>query len=366
MILYITYVVVIFSVAYLALIFYFAHGWKKIPAIESIKLKVTPPTVSVIVALHNEEKNAASLLNSLINQSFSHYELILVDDFSTDNTLKILQENIDGFNNAKIISLHNHQGKKNAIAEGIKQSTGELIITTDADCSHTVRWIESIVKFYIETKADLISAPVTMRGKGTLFDALQEIEFTSLNASGAGAIGAGKPIMCNAANMAFTRGAWEQSKNELRFDTASGDDVFLLLSVKKHGGKICFLKNSDALVTTDTKLSLKTFFRQRIRWSSKAKYYTDKNIIFTAIVIFGISFSQVVLLVLSFINAAYLFVLLILFILKFMADYIFMKTVNSFYRIDKLFNKSLLLSLVYPFYIFITGTFSFFKPKNRW
>jgi uncharacterized protein YidB (DUF937 family) len=67
------------------------------------------------------------------------------------------------------------KAKKKAIAEGVKQSTGELIITTDADCTHTEGWIESIVAYYYETKADLISAPVTMSGKGTLFDALQEI-----------------------------------------------------------------------------------------------------------------------------------------------------------------------------------------------
>ncbi len=366
MILYVTYIVVILSSAYLVLIVYFIRGWKKIPSIESKKLKETPPSVSIIIALHNEEKNAASLLNSLIKQSFKNFELILVDDFSTDNTLKILQENIAGFSNAKIISLHNHQGKKKAIAEGVKQSTGELIITTDADCTHTEGWIESIVAYYYETKADLISAPVTMSGKGTLFDALQEIEFTSLNASGAGAIGAGKPIMCNAANMAFTRGAWEQSKNEIRFETASGDDVFLLLSVKKHGGKIYFLKNSDALVTTGTKLSLKSFFRQRIRWSSKAKYYTDKDIVITSIVIFGISFSQVLMLLLLFIHSTYALVWMVIFVLKFISDFIFLKSVNSFYRIEKLFIKALLLSFVYPFYIFFTGILSFFELKNRW
>jgi cellulose synthase/poly-beta-1,6-N-acetylglucosamine synthase-like glycosyltransferase len=83
LILYVTYIVVILSSAYLVLIVYFIRGWKKIPSIESKKLKETPPSVSIIIALHNEEKNAASLLNSLIKQSFKNFELILVDDFST-------------------------------------------------------------------------------------------------------------------------------------------------------------------------------------------------------------------------------------------------------------------------------------------
>ncbi len=367
MIIHITYIFVfLITAAYLALIVYFARGWKKIPVTDFRIYKENLPTVSVIIALHNEEKNAPALLDSLKNQSNSSFQLVLVDDYSTDNTLKILQENITGFSDAKIISLPKHEGKKRAISEGITQSTGELIITTDADCTHTEHWIESIVAFYLETKADLISAPVRMTGKGTFFDGLQETEFMSLNASGAGAIGAGKPIMCNAANMAFTRKIWELNSKEIHYETASGDDVFLLLSAKKQGVKICFLKNSDAIVNTSTKQTLKSFLQQRIRWSGKAKYYTDKDIIKTAILIFGICLGQVVLLFLSFIHSTYAVVFLIVFLLKFVADYLFLKSVNQFYRIDKLFSKSLFLSPVYPFYILITATTSFFAPKNRW
>lgn len=362
----IIFVVTLITVGYIDLIVRFARGWKRIPPAGSETIKENLPKVSVIIALHNEEKNVVSLLNSLKRQSFSNFELVLVDDFSTDKTLNIIEENIAGFCNAKIIALKTHYGKKRAISEGISQSEGELIITTDADCIHNQHWIESIVAFYVQTQADFISAPVRMKGKGTFFNGLQEAEFMSLNASGAGAIGAGKPLMCNAANMAFTRDAWQQSRDELRYAAASGDDVFLLLSVKKHGGKICFLKNPDAIVTTATKENMKSFSRQRIRWSSKAKFYTDKDIIKTALLIFGISLGQVVLLLLSFIHPAYAVVFLFLFVLKFIADYLFLKSVNRFYRIDKLFIKSLFLSLVYPFYIFITATTSFFSPKNRW
>ena len=367
MIIHITYIFVfLITAAYLALIVYFARGWKKIPFTDSRIIKENLPTVSVIIALHNEEKNAASLINSLKKQSFNNFELVMVDDFSTDKTLKILEENIAGFSNAKIIALPSHKGKKRAISEGITHSEGELIITTDADCTHAEHWIESIVAFYLETKADLISAPVRMKGNDTLFDGLQETEFMSLNASGAGAVGAGKPIMCNAANMAFTREAWQKSQTKLKFETASGDDVFLLLYIKKQGGKICFLKNPDAIVTTGTKQNMNSFFQQRVRWSGKAKYYSDKHIIFTSVMIFGINLCQILLLFLSFINPGFAFIFMVLFLLKFVADFLFLKSVNGFYRIEKLFSKSLLLSVVYPYYILLTAVFSFFTPKNRW
>ncbi len=367
MIIHITYIFVfLITAAYLALIVYFAHGWKKIPVTDFRIYKENLPTVSVIIALHNEEKNVVSLLKSLKRQSFSNFELVLVDDFSTDKTLKIIEENIAGFSNAKIITLPSHKGKKRAISEGITQSVGELIITTDADCTHTRYWIESIVAFYVQTQADFISAPVRMAGNGTFFDGLQEVEFMSLNASGAGAIGAGKPIMCNAANMAFALKIWELNSKELHYETASGDDVFLLLSAKKQGAKICFLKNSDAIVNTSTKQTLKSFLQQRIRWSGKATIYSDKDIIFTALLIFSISLFQLTLLILSFYNSTYLMVLLPLFFIKFFADYIFLKQANEIYNIHNLFIKSFIISIIYPFYINATAILSFFLSKNRW
>ena len=91
--------------------------------------------VSVLIPVRNEENNLSSLLQSLKNQSYSNYEIILIDDHSSDGTfdwmVKVAIENKDIIVCQLPNSLH---GKKNAIEQGIKAASGEIILTTDSDC----------------------------------------------------------------------------------------------------------------------------------------------------------------------------------------------------------------------------------------
>jgi len=238
-------------IIYVVLIAIFATGWSKIPEFEIIKTDDKRINTSLIVACRNEENNIKTLIEKLENQSLKNFEIIFVDDHSSDKTLELLKDSLPLFSEIKVIE-SNGNGKKHAIAEGIGIAKGDLIITTDADCIPGQEWIETIISFHDKTKADLIICPVKMIEHDSLFSKLQAIEFLSLVASGAGAAGVGMPILCNAANLAFTKKAWLESKNDLKNNEPSGDDVFLLLSIKKRNGKILFIKSQKAVVITQS------------------------------------------------------------------------------------------------------------------
>ena len=73
---------------------------------------------------------------------------------------------------------------------------------------------------------------------------MQELEFLSLIGSGAGAIGIENPIFCNGANMAYRKDVFLETNNFNNDNTVSGDDVFLLHSIKASGGAgRCLLKH---------------------------------------------------------------------------------------------------------------------------
>lgn len=356
---------VLTGVLYLVLITTFIVGWKRTAVFIPSDDELVDTLISVVVPCRDEENQICQLIASIKQQTYQNFELILVNDHSEDTTRSCIEAALPGFKNVRLVDAIGF-GKKNALREGILLSRGDLIVTTDADCSHSGEWLQTIAAFQNKYPSDLLICPVKLSGKNVLLSNIQKLEFVSLVASGAGAAGVGMPILCNGANLVFTKETWTKSQADLHDEQQSGDDIFLLLSVKKWGGAIRFLKSESAFAVAESTDSLKSFFKQRRRWTSKAPAYTDWQIIFTAAVIFTISLLQVVLLILSAFDLKYLLPFLSLFLFKYALDVIFLNSVKIFFKLNQVWFNSLILSIVYPFYI--TGvalSALLFKPE-RW
>jgi len=343
----------------------FIVGWRRVPLFEPVKNVNLHSglSISVVIACKDEETNLPKLLSCLQIQSYQHFELILVNDHSTDATRSVMEAARALFLNIKVIDAE-LSGKKNALKEGIMAASGSLIVTTDADCVSGPNWLKVICIFQQSQPADLIICPVQLTDIKSLFAGLQALEFKTLIASGAGATGAGMPILCNGANLAFTKEAWIQSRLELVDEHMSGDDIFLLQSIKKRGGVIRFLKSESALVFTEPAKTLATFFKQRKRWASKSPAYTDIQLIFTACIVFAISLWMLVLVFLSLFYPSLLVVFFYIFGVKFIADIIFLYFIRSFFKEEQLWFHSFLLSIIYPFYI-VSVAISALAFKNK-
>ena len=104
------------------------------------------------------------------------------------------------------------------------------------------------------------------------------MEFASLIGSGAGAIGSGNAIFCNGANMAYKKEVFLEVNTYKNDNAASGDDVFLLHSIKqRYPDGIVFAKDKNAIVNTNALDTLSTFINQRKRWTAKSSSYTDNS-----------------------------------------------------------------------------------------
>lgn len=350
---------------YVALVIVFITGWVRTPYFSVEKHKTAEQNISVVVACRNEESNLKKLLDALQNQSVKNFELILVNDHSTDATRAIMDSEQSKFQNVIIVDAEGF-GKKQAVKQAIGIAKGELIVTTDADCMPETTWIETILQFQQRFPSDLIICPVKISSDNTLFSKLQELEFATLVASGAGASGAAMPIMCNGANLAFTKKAWLESQNDLHEEEISGDDVFLLLAIKKRKGTIRFLKSTNAFVSTPASPTIKSFVRQRKRWASKSTAYSDWQIILTACVVLAISVFSIVLIVLSFFNWIYLLAFGSLFVFKYLLDTYFLYLVRRFFQLDNIWFYSLMLSVFYPFYVVFVAFSSFIVKPQKW
>lgn len=360
--------IVVVGLLYTVLILFFTAGWgRKHNTLKPLTENST--FISVVVAARNEEKQIPLLLDALKTQTFKNFEVIVVDDHSTDNTAKIVSESsvID----IKLIPMPDHQyGKKAAVATAILQAKGELIVTTDADCVPGRKWLKAIVDFYESENADFIIGPVKHSGKRTILQKLFSLDFLSLQASGAGAAEMKKPFLCNGANMALKKTLWQSVSQTLTNPFASGDDVFLLHSAIKNNpaAKIRFLLSENSIVTTPAPASVSGFFSQRIRWASKAKGYKNSMAGITSIFVFLMNFCLFVLFVGSFFSVPLFYYFSALFLLKVVIDLPLLSYSAAFFKERKLMLYYIPLQILYFTYttfIAICSLFGSYKWKDR-
>ncbi len=97
--------------------------------------------ISVIVPVYNEEKNIARTIDSLLNQTFNDYEIIAVNDASTDNSITVLNNYKDKI---KVIDKKKNEGQAKTLNAGLKIAKGEIIARTDGDSLVPSDWLERI------------------------------------------------------------------------------------------------------------------------------------------------------------------------------------------------------------------------------
>lgn len=370
-------IVLIFTALYLICIAAFTFGLFNLKERFHSVNKNNLIKVSVLIAARNEEKNIEKLLESLKKQSFSKelFEVIIVNDHSTDNTDEIINNFINKNKELDVKLLKAEKtGKKHAISQALHSAINELVIVTDADCVLNDLWIESIVGFYQEEKCKMILAPVLLSPAENLFEKMQVLEHLSLIGSTAGSASIGFPVMCNGANMAYERkAALEVEKFRKDFDIPSGDDMFLLEQfVKCYGhNNVKFLLSKSAVVKTKTCKTIKDFFRQRRRWVSKTKSYTSWKVIVTALIVLFFNLSIISLLVSAFFVPALWSIYILLTLLKFFIDFPLLKNITNFMNQGSLLKWVLPLEIIYPFYVVFTalsGTiFTKLKSENgKW
>jgi len=351
----------IVTLLYSCMIILFRVGWA---LFEQDKFLVSGDykTVSIVVAVRNESSNIARLINCLSLQEYptEYFEIVICDDFSTDNTVALATEMAAKYPNIKLVHPDNSEtGKKSALARGIQSTKGEIIVTIDADCHIAPGWLKSITPYFKDEKTEMVIGPVNIKTfKEDIFARFQAIEFLSLSAVTAGSAGLGHPLMCNGANLAFRRSGWLKSQDILKGKKyLSGDDMFLLQAIKQKGGSVQFALNHDALVTTQPSKNIQDYFSQRARWAGKFSGYSDNLVKFVALLTGITNIALVIALPIALINSPWLWAGA--FAMKLVADLTLLEKANRFYKIPGFWRIYPFASVIYPAYVLMALTTSF-------
>lgn len=272
---------------YAILILYYRIMWGRIPDHRTSAAPSAPVDITLIIPARNEAGQITRCLQSVRAQHYpaEHLQVIVVDDHSTDSTAAEVEQ-FSGLP-VQLIRMADYPAsagevayKKRAISLAVQQARGELLLTTDADCTAPSRWLHTVSSCYRQTGADCLVMPVCYPQGGGLLDRFQQLDFLSLQGITGAAVHAGAHSMCNGANLAYTKAVFESVGGFSGIDhIASGDDMLLLHKMFLRNPKgIAYLKSPDVVVTTRPPSTLIEFFRQRIRWASKATHYQDKRI----------------------------------------------------------------------------------------
>lgn len=369
------FILVLLFLCYAVLILYYKAGWNHLDEFVLNKQYVPKTKVSIIIPARNEELNIGHLLKDILSQYYPTdlMEIIVVDDHSTDRTPDIVQS----FLGVKYIDLSVHTGtqilnsyKKKAIETAILQSNGELIITTDADCRMSPYWLLSLVSYYEIYRYKLIAAPVDFTCDQSLFQLFQSLDFMTMQGITGAVAYTHSGTMCNGANLAYTRQAYDTVGGFKGIDhIASGDDMLLMYKIEQRfPKKTNYLKCKEAIVKTSPMADSKAFFNQRIRWASKATHFKDKRIIIVLGLVYFYNLSFILLTLLCFYKPALLFVLLTALIAKTILELSLMIPVSQFFNKEKELVRFPILQCFHIPYVVLSGLlgqFGTYQWKER-
>lgn len=333
-------------------------GWRRATQ-HTVRSTSAKPIVSVIVPFRNEAATIAHLLEDLSRQTYSNFEVVLVNDHSEDQSLEVISSLSEKFPRLKeqlrLFQCTTQAGKKAALTLGIAQAKGEIILTTDADCRVNTDWVQTMVNPFTENTMMVMGA-VTLSAD-SFFEKLQQIEFASLIVSGAATLGWSQPSMANGANLAFRKSAFESvggyTGNE---HIPSGDDEFLLRKIHQHfPNAVVFSADTKAVVETQAVVTLNGFIQQRLRWAGKWRSHTG---MFSKILAISIFFFQLVFLLVPWL-ATFGFlegsVALLLVGGKAFAECLFFQHVVRTLKLSFPWIAFLILQFIYPYYVVAVG-----------
>jgi cellulose synthase/poly-beta-1,6-N-acetylglucosamine synthase-like glycosyltransferase len=322
------------------------------------------PKLSVVIATNRSPEALEAILRDLAVQNYSHdnFEIIIADD-SHGKWEQFIAEAVSLHPAVRVVP-NPATGKKSALAAAVATAEGDLIITTDDDCSVGPSWLLSIASFYNRYRPDMIICPVELTGADTLFTKIQQLEFSSLQGVTAGSAALGDPLMCNGAALAFKREAYPLSGKALNESVRSGDDVFFLHYLKKKGAVIEWLESPEATVRTEAAATLFSLFRQRSRWASKSVYYSDVSTIVTGVAVLLASIITGSMLIYSIFNPEFLPHAFALLLLKSVPDILIVMNRLQFQGRTELLAWFPVVQLLYPFYVVIAFVAGLFRRKK--
>ncbi|KAA5824131.1 glycosyltransferase [Algibacter amylolyticus] len=238
--------------------------------------------VSVIICAKNEAENLKKFLPSIINQDYKNFEIVLINDASSDDTLDVIEHFANVHSIIKVVNVKSIEAfwgnKKYALTLGIKAAKNDYLLFTDADCKPVSKyWIQDMTAHFDSKKSIVLGYGAYAKIKNSFLNKLIRFEtfITAINYFSFAKVGL--PYMGVGRNLAYTKKAFFDANgfiNHIKIRSGD-DDLFINQIATSQNTAISFNKNS--FTESIPKTTYKNWFKQKRRHVSTAKHYKMKH-----------------------------------------------------------------------------------------
>jgi len=268
-----------FCIVVIIQIFYYLFIFGNFSFTKSTKKNYLSLPVSIIICAKNEEKNLKQFLPFIAEQNYTNFEIVLVDDGSTDSSLEIMNDFKNKFSTkvaVQIIPIDKDEsnGKKNALNQGILAAKNDYLLLTDADCKPVSQnWINEMVSNFAKDKTIVLGYGAYRKITNSFFNKvirfetlLTAIQYFSYAKIGKAYMGVGRNIAYKK-NEFINANGFEKHQQILSGD----DDLFINQITTKKNTEICYTK--DSFTISEPKTNFKDWIKQKRRHITTSNHY---------------------------------------------------------------------------------------------
>lgn len=340
----------------------FERGFSSLP-------EFSPP-VSVIICAKNEASALKQYLKIVLIQQYPVFEVIVVNDESTDHSIDVLVEYYKRNKNLKIINIDSgtskdFAGKKFALQKGIEAASYETIVVTDADCRPaTTHWLSKLVGSYLQNTNFVLGYSPYERQDGFLNKVIRYENFIS-SLLCFGFAKAGIPYMGVGRNLSYKKNVFaiNDTFTSHKHLPTGDDDLFVNRNATRGNTEICLDK--DAYVFTAPKTTVYEWLLQKKRHLRAGFHYKIHHsflLLLFSVSLFGLYLSLIILCATSGISALVLYTLCALILIKLIISFRLFKRLTY----DDLKLLSPVLDVFYTAYLITIFFLLLLQPKDKW
>lgn len=269
-----------FIIFYLVQVFYYLRYYFPVVYYKDKEHKSSPP-LSVIICARNEGENLKKNLPFILEQKYPDFEVIVVNDCSTDSTDDVLGAYLGKYKNLRTTTIHPdnkfHHGKKLALTVGIKSAIYDNLVFTDADCLPTTEnWLSSMGSGL--DKKDIVLGYGGYNHKKSFLNNFIRYDSVFIALNYIGFALAKKPYMGVGRNLAYKKDLFFKNKGfASNYGILSGDDDLFINEVATPTNTEIVI-HPDSFTRSEPKETWSDYFKQKLRHLSTLNSYKPAHI----------------------------------------------------------------------------------------
>lgn len=348
----------------------FVYGKLAVHKVKSYKNNEHLPPLSVIICAHNEQDNLQTFLPSILQQDYPEFEVIVVDDCSSDESKWVLQGLRNEYSHLRIVEIKEHiqlkHSKKFALTLGIKAAKHEHLVMTDADCQpQSTEWLKEMGGAYSSSKEIVLGYSPYFKIKGFL-NKLIRFETTHTAMSYLSYALKRNPYMGVGRNLSYLKSLFFKGKgfNSHMHIKSGDDDLFVNQNATKQNVNIAIA--TDAHMYSVPKNTWRSYYKQKARHSGASVAYRDSHQLMLGTQLIT-AFLFYVVLILSICFSPRLWYFGVgAFLIRYLCQFIIFRPIFLKLKVKDLLFWLPLLDIFFYFYICFNGLFNRKKKQKTW